>query len=274
MNLHVFSRPDSSTLPAQATTRIDRSVTPIVVAFDELTKRYEFRPVLAGVSYRLAAGRTLALLGPNGAGKTTLLRILATLTKPSEGTASVYGADVVRDGAHVRRIVGYVGHQPPVYPDLTGLENLLFFARMYGLSDGPDRARLLLERVGLQSKAHDRARTYSRGQMQRLALVRGILHQPQLLLLDEPETGLDADAVTLLSQLMRERREAGFTTIFTTHQLDRGLAESDDALVLVGGRAVFDGRSQGLDVEALTDLFQQRPAPRSARKRPDRRALA
>jgi heme ABC exporter ATP-binding subunit CcmA len=227
---------------------------PAVVTITGLTKRYDLRPVLSGIQYRLEAGRTLVLLGPNGAGKTTLLRILATLTKPSTGQVLVGSADVVRDATEVRRMIGYVGHQPMVYAELSGLENLLFFAKVYGLTDGAARAEQLLDRVGLRAKARDRVGTYSRGQVQRLALVRGLLHEPQLLLLDEPETGLDADAVSLLRDLVGERREAGLSTIFTTHQLDQGLVASDEALALVRGRVAYAGSAAGLDPSKLSGL--------------------
>jgi heme ABC exporter ATP-binding subunit CcmA len=218
-----------------------------MVTISRLTKRYNLRPVLTSVSYSLPAGCTGVLLGPNGAGKTTLLRILATLTKPSEGQVLVGSADVVRDAGEVRRMIGYVGHHPMVYSELTGMENLLFFAKMYGLRDGAARAERLLQRVGLHAKARDRVSTYSRGQVQRLALVRGLLHEPKLLLLDEPETGLDVDAISWLSELLRERREAGLSTIFTTHQVDQGLAASDEALALVRGRVVYAGSASGFD---------------------------
>ena len=230
---------------------------PAMVAIGELTKRYNLRAVLRNLSYELSAGRVLALFGPNGAGKTTLLRILATLAKPSEGWVQVDRRDVVADAADIRRRVGYVGHQPGVYTDLTGLENLLFFARMYGLQDGPERASLLLEQVGLRAKAKDRVRTYSRGQVQRLALARGLLHHPLLLLLDEPDTGLDEEAVVMLDHLIRERREAGLTTIFTTHQLERGLELADEALVLVGGRVAYAGASPALGLSELRRLTKK-----------------
>jgi heme ABC exporter ATP-binding subunit CcmA len=218
-----------------------------MVTISGLTKRYNLRPVLTGVSYRLPIGRTCVLLGPNGAGKTTLLRILATLTKPTEGHVLIGAADVVRDAGEVRRMIGYVGHQPMVYSELTGMENLLFFAKMYGLPDGAARAERLLARVGLHAKARDRVSTYSRGQVQRLALVRGLLHDPPLLLLDEPETGLDVDAISQLAELLRERREAGLTTIFTTHRVDQGLVASDEALALMRGRIVYAGSASGFD---------------------------
>jgi heme ABC exporter ATP-binding subunit CcmA len=225
-----------------------------IVTISGLTKRYNLRPVLTGVNYCLPTGSTVVVLGPNGAGKTTLLRILATLTKPSEGQVFIGSADVVRDAGEVRRMIGYVGHQPMVYAELTGMENLLFFAKMYGLPDGAARAERLLARVGLRAKAKDRVATYSRGQVQRLALVRGLLHDPELLLLDEPETGLDADAISLLRELLRERREAGLSTIFTTHQVDQGLVAGDEALALVRGRVAYAGSAAGFDRSVLSRL--------------------
>jgi heme ABC exporter ATP-binding subunit CcmA len=226
-----------------------------VVEFSGLTKRYDLRPVLRNVSYSLRPGQVLALLGPNGAGKTTLLRILATLCKPSAGWASVGQYNVVADAGEVRRLVGYVGHQPAVYADLTGLENLRFFARMYNVADREARANLLLERVGLRARARDRVRTYSRGQVQRLALARGLLHDPRVLLLDEPDTGLDEEALFLLSDLVEERRSRRLATLFTTHQLERGLSLADEALVLVGGRLVYAGGTAELSVAAVRRLY-------------------
>jgi heme ABC exporter ATP-binding subunit CcmA len=227
-----------------------------IVTISSLSKRYNLRPVLTGVNYCLPTGHTLVLLGPNGAGKTTLLRIIAALTKPSEGQVLVGSADVVRDAGDVRRMIGYVGHLPMVYAELTGIENLLFFAKMYGLPDGAARAERLLTRVGLRAKAKDRVATYSRGQVQRLALVRGLLHDPELLLLDEPETGLDADAISLLRDLIGERRAAGLSTIFTTHQVDQGLIASDEALALVRGRVAYAGSASGFDRSVLPGLSQ------------------
>ena len=228
-----------------------------VVAMGGLIKRYNLRPVLRNVSYELSAGRVLALFGPNGAGKTTLLRILATLAKPSEGWVHVNSRDIIAEAADIRRLIGYVGHQPGVYADLSGLENLLFFARMYGLRDGPERAERVLGQVGLRAKARDRVRTYSRGQVQRLELARGQLHHPLLLLLDEPDTGLDEEAAVMLDRLIRERREAGLTTIFTTHQLERGLELADEALVLVGGRVAYAGASPVLGLAELRRLIRK-----------------
>jgi heme ABC exporter ATP-binding subunit CcmA len=245
--------PEHSEKPETA--EIQPVAIPAAVEAVGLGKLFDVRPVLRGVSFTVPAGGTLALLGPNGAGKTTLLRILATLAKPSSGEAFVAGLDVQRDADLVRRVIGYVGHQPYVYEDLTVEENLLFFARMYGLRDGKTRARALLDRVGLRAKACDRVRTLSRGQLQRLALARGILHAPEVLLLDEPDTGLDEDASALLADLIAERAADGQTTIFTTHQIERGLRMSDEALALVGGRVAYAGPSAELDVAAVRALY-------------------
>ncbi|MGH2487615.1 MAG: heme ABC exporter ATP-binding protein CcmA, partial [Ktedonobacterales bacterium] len=221
------------------------------VAVTRVGKLYDVRPALRDISFTIPVGGRVAMLGPNGAGKTTLLRILATLAKPSTGRLDIEGLDAVTEANEVRRVVGYVGHQPHLYDELTARENLLFFARMYGLRDGAQRAGKLLERVGLTAKAAQRVRTLSRGQAQRLALARGILHEPRLLLLDEPDTGLDDDANTLLAELIHERAASGLTTVFTTHNLERGLLLGDTTLVLVGGRLAHAGPARDLTVDAV-----------------------
>ncbi len=233
------------------------AMTPLAEAIrlDALVKSFDARPVLRGLTYTLPAGRTLVIFGPNGAGKTTLLRTLATLARPSSGHAWVAGYDVSEEAHEARRRVGYVGHQPHVYEELTARENLLFFAKMYGLRDGATRADALLERVGLRQRAHDRVRAFSRGQAQRLALARGIIHDPVVLLLDEPDTGLDQEALALLERLVGERRERGLTTVLTTHHLERGLRLGDEALTLVRGRIAYAGAASALDVAAVERLY-------------------
>jgi heme exporter protein A len=242
-----------------------REVAPVVaqpvataILAQGITKTYELRPVLRSVTFALAAGSRMALLGPNGAGKTTLLRILSTLAKPSAGHATVAGYDVAADAGQVRRAVGFVGHQPLVYDELTARENLLFFARMHGLRDGATRVDQLLAQVDLRHKANELVRTLSRGQAQRLALARGLLHEPQVLLLDEPDTGLDADALALLEQLLQTRTAAGQTTLFTTHQIEQGLSWSDAVLVLVNGRVVCSGPAESLSPADVRGLYAGR----------------
>ncbi|GAC1456845.1 MAG: ABC transporter ATP-binding protein [Ktedonobacterales bacterium] len=222
-----------------------------------LTRSYGPKPVLRGVDLRLARGGRLALFGANGAGKTTLLRVLATLARPDGGQVRILGRDVVRDAAAVRRMVGYVGHEPYVYEELTARENLIFFGRMYGLPDPAGRARELLERMGLAARANDRVHTFSRGLARRLALARSTLHAPAVLLLDEPETGLDEPAFALLRTLVAERARAGQTTLLTTHHLEQGVALADEVAVLARGRVVYTTRSAELDTARLRDAIQQ-----------------
>jgi heme ABC exporter ATP-binding subunit CcmA len=235
---------------------------PAAIQVEALSKTFALRPVLRGLTFAVPSGARVALLGPNGAGKTTLLRILATLAKPSAGEAFVAGFDVRHDADEVRRRVGYVGHQPHLYEDLTARENLEFFGRMYGVPGGRARGDELLERFGLGAKAGERVRSLSRGQVQRLALARGILHEPALLLLDEPDTGLDEDALALLATIVGERAAAGVTTLLTTHQIARGLTLADTALVLVGGRLVHDGPSAALDTDDVHALYAARRGAR------------
>ena len=144
----------------------------------DLKKSFGLKPILRGIDLSLERGERVALLGANGAGKTTLLRILAGLTKPTGGSVSIDGLDITRDAQQVRRLVGFVAHQPYLYEELTALENLHFFARMYRVTDGREHAALLLRRVGLERKASERVGTLSRGQVQRLSLARALLHYP------------------------------------------------------------------------------------------------
>lgn len=225
------------------------------IVVQRLRKEYELRPVLRGVTFALAAGHTLALLGPNGAGKTTLLRILATLARPTSGAVRLAGLDIVRDAGALRREVGYVGHAPLLYDELSVAENLHFFARMYGLRDGARRAADLLERVGLAAKARERASSLSRGQAQRLALARALLHDPSVLLLDEPDAGLDDRGLAVLESVLRERRARGQTTVLATHAHERALALADEVLVLDGGRVAHLGSASAPSAEAVASIY-------------------
>jgi heme exporter protein A len=220
------------------------------VAAHDVRKTFEFKPVLRGVSLMVPAGATVALLGPNGAGKTTLLRILATLARPSSGEVTINGLDLRRDAQDIRWRIGYLGHQPMLYEELTAEENLDFFARMYGVQNRQARIDALVERVGLRSKAKDRVRDLSRGQTQRMALARALLHEPSLLLLDEPDAGLDEQGIALLEVILRERAARGQTTILTTHDLAWGLRITDRAVALVAGRVTYDGTATLSPTEA------------------------
>ncbi len=222
-----------------------------------LKKSYGLKPALRGIDLAIEQGQRMALLGANGAGKTTLLRILAGLAKPNAGTARIGGLDILRDAQETRALVGFVAHQPYLYDDLTALENLLFFGRMYAVRQSKERALALLERVGLAKRANERTSMLSRGQTQRLALARALLHEPPLLLLDEPDTGLDEEGITLLESLLHEHSEGGGTLLFTTHILERALRWSDRIGLLSKGRIVSSHETSGLAASNVREMYAE-----------------
>jgi len=215
----------------------DASASVLVAA--GIRKDYGDRTALRGVDLRLERGEIVVLFGANGAGKTTLLRILAGLTRPDAGQVSIVGRRMSGRGG-ARRLVGFAGHQTLLYNDLTARENLAFYARLYGIKDADRRIGPALERAGLADRADRRARTLSHGMQKRLALARAILHEPPVLLLDEPESGLDAASVAALGELLREWAAAGKTALLTTHSTGIGRAWAHRALRLAGGRLAGD----------------------------------
>lgn len=227
------------------------------VVISNLKKSYGLKPVLRSVQLTLPVGQRLALLGANGAGKTTLLRILAGLAKPDAGTVSVFGLDCKDDAQQIRHLIGLVAHQPYLYEELTPLENLLFFARMYHVAHAQERAHELLRRVGVNKRAHDRVQGLSRGLVQRVAWARALLHSPRLLLLDEPDTGLDQEGTVLIDSLLAEHSQQGGSILFTTHQLERALQLSDGIVVLGHGRVAYQSETKKLDLETLRSVYQE-----------------
>ena len=200
-----------------------------------LTRRYGERVALQDVTLTVPAGTTLVVFGPNGAGKSTLLRVLATLLRPHSGVVRVLGRALPDDGWAVRGRIGLLTHEPLLYRDLSGRENLRFHARLHGV--GFTRVEELLDRVGLKLRADDRVHTYSRGMVQRLAVCRAVLHDPDVLLLDEPRANLDPAATDLVEPLIGAA--SGRTRVVTSHDPAGGLAEADIALGLRGGRTAF-----------------------------------
>ncbi|MBN2305087.1 MAG: heme ABC exporter ATP-binding protein CcmA [Anaerolineae bacterium] len=222
-----------------------------------LVKTFGLTPVLRGLDLNVARGEFVALLGPNGSGKTTLLRILGALSRPTQGIVRIGGWDLPAEADYVRRQLGVVSHLPLLYDMLTAEENLLFFARLYDLPPETRREQIdmLLNRVGLRRRARDVVRTFSRGMQQRLAIARAILHDPAVLLLDEPYTGLDQDAAALLDDLLREVAIAGRTVIMTTHDLRRGHALADRVAVLSRGKIALDVPTAEIAADDLPRLY-------------------
>jgi heme exporter protein A len=178
------------------------------------------------------------VLGPNGAGKSTLLRMVATLLRPEAGSLVVCGSDLPAGAARARAQIGYLGHDPLVYLDLTASQNLELYADLYGLDDARDRVRRALDRVGLRARSYDAVRTFSRGMAQRLGLARALLHEPSLLLLDEPYAGLDAAGARLLDGVLGDLGP-GRGAVMVTHEVERGVTLASRVLVLRAGRAVL-----------------------------------
>lgn len=224
-----------------------------MIVSERLVKTFGLRPVLRGLDLSVARGESLALLGPNGSGKTTFLRIVAALSRPGSGTITIGGWSLPREAAAVRAHLGVVGHVPMLYTDLTAEENLRFFARLYRLA-APDIAAALAQ-VGLSRRAADRVSTFSRGMQQRLSIARAVLHNPDVLLLDEPYTGLDLEGVARLDALIGEWRTAGRTLLLTTHDLDRTLALSDRLAILHRGVIAATQASADLHADQLIDWY-------------------
>ncbi|HEU5227184.1 MAG TPA: heme ABC exporter ATP-binding protein CcmA, partial [Ktedonobacteraceae bacterium] len=229
----------------------------MIIEVKNLKKNYGLKPVLRGIDLELRQSERLALLGANGAGKTTLLRILAALTKPDAGTVTIAGLDVVQDAQQVRRLVGFVAHQSYLYEELTALENLLFFGRMYMVEHARERAQELLQRVGLEKRMQERVSTLSRGQVQRLAWARALLHSPSLLLLDEPDTGLDQAGNELIDALLLEHNAQGGSIVFTTHHLERALQFSDRVVVLGNRRIAYQQATEALELAELQRVCRE-----------------
>lgn len=192
-----------------------------MIEVKKLVKRFGLKTILRGLDFHVQPGEFVALLGPNGAGKTTFLRILASLSRPSLGSVKVAGHSLPNESAQVRARLGVVSHLPLLYPDLTAEENLQFYARMYGLMDFAPRITEVLQMVGLEARRKDLVRTFSRGMQQRLAIGRAVIHDPEVILFDEPYTGLDQDASVMLDDVLRSVAAKGRTVVMTSHDLAR-----------------------------------------------------
>jgi heme exporter protein A len=228
-----------------------------MIVVNKLVKRFGLKTVLRGLDFRVEKGEFVALLGPNGAGKTTFLRILASLSRPTLGQVSIAGYALPDQSAAVRRRLGVVSHMPLLYNDLTAEENLQFYGRMYNLPGLPVRIKDVLEMVGLFSRRNDMVRTFSRGMQQRLAIGRAVLHDPEVMLFDEPYTGLDQDASEMLDGVLRRVAAEGRTVVMTSHDLARAeeLASRFDIL----SRGVISASASHKDLGSgnLLDFYKQ-----------------
>ena len=219
---------------------------------EDIRKTFGQFTALAGVTLAVERGEFVALFGRNGAGKTTFLKIAATLIRHTHGKLRVEGFDISEQPEQARRQIGFLSHNTYLYRDLNPVENLRFFARLYSLKDPDKRIDSLIDRVGLRRRVSDPVRGFSRGLHQRLGIARVMLHDPSLILLDEPYTGLDANAVEVLNQMLDEASAAGKTIILTTHDLEQGLRSATRAIIIDRGKVVFSGAAKE---QAVRDAY-------------------
>jgi len=228
-----------------------------MIVVHKLVKRFGLKTVLRGVDFKVEAGEFVAILGPNGAGKTTFLRILATLSRPSLGEVSIAGFALPTQAASVRRRLGVVTHLPLLYGDLTAEENLRFYGRLYSLDSLNERVAEVLKLVGLFERRSDLVRTFSRGMQQRLAIGRAVLHDPEVILFDEPHTGLDQEACAMLDNVLREVAARGRTVVMTSHDLIRVSELASRFDVLSNGVIVASATREQLDPDQLLAFYRQ-----------------
>jgi heme exporter protein A len=224
----------------------------------DIEKKFGYSYAVRNVTLRVRRGEFVVLFGSNGAGKTTFLKVVATLMRPTRGTLAVEGFDIGSHAEDARRRIGFLSHNTFVYRDLSPLENLKFFRRLYGTEDSEERLLDILDRVDLQRRAKDPVRAFSRGMQQRVGIARALLHDPSLILLDEPYTGLDAKAAQTLNAILDQAVAAGKTVVLTSHDLEQGLRAATRAVILDRGMVVHDGPARDPAVREAYGRYIQR----------------
>lgn len=230
---------------------------PAIITARDIRKRLGDREILNGVSFELEEGQFLSVFGPNGAGKSTLLKIISMLIRPSSGELYLAGKPADEDPGGLRQIIGVLSHHSYLYDSLSARENLRFYGRMYGVKRLAERADELLEQVGLTLFANDPVRTFSRGMIQRLAIARAVVHEPKVLLLDEPYTGLDQKATLILNSVLREAKAAGKTIFMISHNFHEGLSYADLVGILVRGKFALYEPAGSFTPESLRERYNQ-----------------
>ncbi len=228
-----------------------------MIRIDNLIKAFGSRVVLRQVNLTINEGDFVTLMGANGAGKTTLMQIVATLSRPTGGSVFINGYNTAQAATELRRFIGLVSHKTLLYDDLSAHQNLHFYAHMYDVPEAAQRIEAVLTQVGLWGRQHDAVRTYSRGMQQRLAIARAILHNPPILLLDEPDTGLDQHTADRLSALLSAVGVNQRTILMTTHNLERGLSLGNRIVILAKGKIVYDAPRQSLGMAEVREQYYQ-----------------
>jgi heme exporter protein A len=225
-----------------------------MIEIKKLTKQADDKLILRGVDLSIKKGETVAILGPNGAGKSTLLKVLASLIKPTLGIVKIDGMNLKKDQMKIKQILGYLPHSSLLYDHYSPLENLIFFGNLYGVKNVEERAKELVKEVGLSFFLNDPVKNFSRGMIQRIAIARAIIHEPEVLLLDEPHTGLDQGAITILNNVILSMKAKGTTTLMVTHDFKQAAEICDRIIILKQGKIVDDFT---LEDQALTVVSEK-----------------
>ncbi|BAK43452.1 hypothetical protein EGYY_02130 [Eggerthella sp. YY7918] len=233
---------------------MDVGSTDAAIKTKKLSKVFGNRRAVDNVSIEVPQGAFLSIFGPNGAGKTTLLRVLSTLSRATSGEATLMGVDLKEDPDKARDHIGLISHNSMLYPDLTAEQNLMIYARLYGVEDPEACVMELLEAVELKHRRLDVVRTFSRGMTQRLSIARALIHDPGVVFLDEPYSGLDPHAVEIFDELIDQQRE-GRTFVMVSHDLQKGFAMCTHALVLAKGKVVAFDQKDAFDFDEFAALY-------------------
>jgi len=225
------------------------------IVAEGVTKSFGYIQALRGVDLKIKKGEFVTVFGPNGAGKTTLIKLLATLTKPTSGKVIIANHDIKKEPDKVRALIGVISHDPYLYGNLSALENIGFFASLYGISQPKEKAIQVIKQVGLESRMHDLVRTFSRGMQQRLAVARATVHEPKILLLDEPYTGLDQHGARIFGELLKWLKRENRTIVMTTHNLTEGLEISDRVAIIDGGKIIYESDARGIELTKFKEIY-------------------
>lgn len=236
--------------------RLDISPDAPALRVTGIEKRFGARRVLKSVDFELPQGASLVIFGPNGAGKTTLLRILSTLDRPSKGTCEALGLSYKEQVDEVRGCIGFITHNPMLYLDLTARENLVLFARLYGVDDPDKAADEMLSLVELKHRANDKVRGFSRGMTQRIAIARAFINDPRIVFLDEPYSGLDPHAAGIVDRMLAESRQRR-TLVTVSHSLESGFAQASHVLLLAKGRQILFSEQSQLDYDEFKNVYYE-----------------
>jgi heme exporter protein A len=227
-----------------------------MIEIKKLTKQADNKLILRAVDLSIKKGETVAILGPNGAGKSTLLKVLATLIKPTSGLIKVNGMDLKKNHIQIKKIMGYLPHSSLLYDHYTPLENIVFFGNIYGVKNVEQRAIELVKEVGLSFFLNEPVKNFSRGMIQRIAIARAIVHEPEILLLDEPHTGLDQGAIGILNNVILSMKAKGTTTLMVTHDFKQAAEICDRIIIVKNGKIVDDFRIENQNLDFVSEKYE------------------